>query len=116
MPEDEVQPGGPDEEQHHADNHIEGPAGSHVDQRQQRPEEEKAGAEVLHKDHQQDREPPDADERREIAERWKRDSEHTMGADREHFSDVHQVGGKEGYQQHLGELRRLKVDGPHGEP
>ncbi len=54
--------------------------------------------------------------RGQVAERRQGDAQHPARADGEHLADVHQVGGEEGDQQHLGELARLEADGPDGEP
>ena len=108
--EDPVEHGGPAREQHRARDDVERPARGDVHQGQQRGEEEQAGAQVLEEDHQQQREAPEGEERRQVLERRDGHPQDAPGADRQEFAHLGQVGGEEDHQQQLGELRRLEAD------
>ena len=103
-------------EEGQAHQNVEGAPRGHVQDRQERPEEQQAGAQVLHEDHQDHGQAPDGEQGGQIAEGRQGDAQHPPRAHREHLPDVDQIGGEEDHQEDLAELGRLEAYRPQDDP
>ncbi len=95
---------------------VEGAPRGHVQDRQERPKEEQAGAQVLHEDHQDHGQAPDGEQGGQIAKGRQGNAQHPPRAHREHLPDVDQIGGEEDHQEDLAELGRLEAYRPQDDP
>ena len=116
MRKDFIKKGGTRDEQHQTDHYVEEPPRGHAHQREERPEEEQAGPQVFHEDHERHRQRPDAEQRRQVAKGRNRHSQDPPGAHGKYLSHVLEIRCEKDDQQDLGEFPRLKADRPQMDP
>ena len=90
----------------------ESPAGRHVDQRQEGPEEHHRAAQVADEDQQDHRRAPDHQQWPEVLERRQHEAHELPSADHQHLPALVQVAGEEDDDADLRQLSGLEGDRP----